>query len=133
MPGVDLMGQHGGELAAAYAGGFVSATGIMMAAGRWVWTKFGDKRIDELKAELASLNKAREEAERRHEAERERDREIYRRELDRQSDRILVLESMLLQAGGAQRQSVQAALSETNVRVTEVAHGAVKIETEKPQ
>lgn len=127
------MGPHGGELAAAYAGGFVSATGIMMAAGRWVWTKFGDKRIDELKAEIASMKEAREEAEREHERQRERDRESYRRELDRQSDRILVLESMLLQAGGAHRQSVQAAISEANVRVTEVAHGAVKIETEPKQ
>lgn len=133
MPGVDLMGQHGGELAAAYAGGFVSATGIMMAAGRWVWTKFGDKRIDELKAELAAVKTAREDDQREHEKQRDKDREEYRRMLDRQSDRIAVLEGLLIQAGGGLRQAMQAALSETNVRVTEVAHGAVKLEEEPKQ
>jgi hypothetical protein len=133
MSGVDLMGQHGGELAAAYAGGFVSATGIMMAAGRWVWTKFGDKRIDELKAELSAVKDARDEDQREHDRQRERDRMEFNRILDRHSDRIMVLEGLLLQVGGGLRQSVQAALSETNVRVSEVAHNAVKIEREPDQ
>ncbi|WP_333571299.1 hypothetical protein [Sphingomonas sp.] len=133
MPGVDLMGQHGGELAAAYAGGFVSATGIMMAAGRWVWTKFGDKRIDELKTELAAVKAAREDDQRDYERQRERDRLEFNRILDRHADRIMVLEGLLIQAGGGLRQAMQAALSETNVRVTEVAHGAVKLEEEPKQ
>lgn len=124
MPSVDLMGQHGGELAGAFAGGCVSTAGIMMMAGRWIWERFGATRIKELEAQVA-----------RFEAERERDREAYLRDTQRLQDKVDRLEEqlrtiMLVSNPPAMRAQVQGVISET--RVTQIADGAYKL-TNKDQ
>lgn len=113
MPGVDLMGQHGGELAGAFAGGCVSTAGIMMMAGRWIWERFGDTRIKELEALVARV-----------ESERVR----LQDKVDRLEEQLRTI--MLVSNPPAMRAQVQGVISET--RVTQIAEGAYKL-TNKDQ
>ncbi len=128
MHGVDLLGADGGKMAAAALAGAGITAGGAIPVLKWFWDKFGDKRIEALTSELAVVKAAREKDRDHYEEKRREDRLECRRETQELRARISDLERLLIQYGGNNRNAIQAAISETNARVTEVAHGAYKIE-----
>lgn len=107
---VDYAGQQGGLMAMAFAAGATFAAGALMAVAKFIYDNFLKKRISELEATIAENNQR------------------CKEENDRLQTRIMQLETML-QMHGPQplRQAIQAALSETQAQVREIAPGAVKI------
>jgi len=113
--------------AAALAGAGITAGGAIPIL-KWFWDKFGDKRIEALTSELAEVKSAREKDRVHYEEMRRMDRLECREETQELRARIADLERLLIQFGGSNRNAIQAAISETNARVTDLGHGAFKIE-----
>lgn len=112
MPGIEIFtGATGGMMGLAYGMGAASATAGLLP----LWKKFGENRIEELKAELASVKAGRETDKREYERLRAEDRAECREETRELRDRIKVLEAFFLQAGGSLRQATQAAISEVRI------------------
>ncbi len=129
------MGSHGGEVAAAFGTGCVATAGVLVAAGKWIWETFGDKRIKQLEAELASVKQGRSDDAIEHRHQRERDREDCRRETEDLNRRIVQLEAILFAQGGMIRNDAQAAISEERIertKITPLGRGAYKLENKEP-
>lgn len=102
---IDYTGAHGGQLAMAFAAGWVACAAICTALGAFLWKILG-KAKDE---QIASLIKTI-----------EKNEERCAETIDALSNRVQQLETLLLiHSSGPLRQDLQKAISEQRVETTE--------------